>query len=114
MLLQELQKKISLGNNIIQNNNLCINENIFSMVREYLKINGYREKYPIYATGGYVSYILTNKEGFSVTLQSYINQQELDREWIKSIKRTFDLSIDPSGNLYENWNQKTGLVKKIK
>ena len=114
VLLQDLQKEISLGNNIIQNNNLCINQNIFSMVREYLKINGYREKYPIYATGGYVSYILTNKEGFSVTLQSYINQQELDREWIKSIKRTFDLSIDPSGNLYENWNQKTGLVKKIK
>lgn len=113
VLIQDLQMELSLGSNSSKNNDLCIDRDILPRVREYLKINGYREKYPIYATGGYVSYILTNKDGFSVALQIYINQDELDREWPKSIKRIFDLSIDPSGNLYENWHQTTGLVKKI-
>ena len=81
---------------------------------EYLKINGYKEKYPIYATGGYVSYMFKNKEGFSVTLQSYINKDELNKEWVKAVKRAFDLSIAPNGDLYENWSQTTGLVKKLK
>ena len=49
-----------------------------------------------------------------MTLQSYISQNELDINWPKSIKRAFDLSIDPSGNLYENWHQKEGMVKTLK
>ena len=68
-------------------NNMFIDENIFSKVRDYLKSIGFREKYPIYATGGYVSYILKNKEGFSVTLQRYINQNDLDKEWSRAIKK---------------------------
>lgn len=109
VLIQDLQRELSLGNNFIDNH-LTIDSNILPKVRQHLKDNGYKEKYPIYATGGYVSYIL-EKNDFSISLQSYINQNELDENWIKSIKRAFDLSIDPSGNLYENWNQKQGKVK---
>lgn len=113
VLIQDLQRELSLGNKKVDNDNFCIDASIFPKVREYLKANGFREKYPIYATGGYVSYILKNKDGFSVSLQNYINQADLDKEWPKSIKRAFDLSIDPSGNLYENWNQTSGLVKTL-
>jgi len=112
VLIQDLQKEISLGNNIIKNNDLYIDENIFYEVRKYLKDIGYIEKYPAYSTGGYVAYILKDKENFSIAIQKYIDKKELDKEWPKSIKRIFDLSIDPIGNLYENWNQTTGLVKK--
>lgn len=114
VLIQDLQMELSLGVNGSKTNHLCINKEVLPKVREYLKMNGYREKYPIYATGGYVSYVLKGKDGFSVTIQSYINKNELDQQWPKAIKRAFDLSIDPSGNLYENWNQTTGLVKKLK
>ena len=104
---------MSLGNNFISSNDLCIDENLFFKVREYLKINGFKEKYPIYATGGYVSYILRNKEGFQVAIQKYITKEELEEKWISSIKRAFDLSISPNGELYEDWGQTTGKVKKI-
>lgn len=113
VLIQDLQRELSLGNNI-KDNNLCIDSDILPKVKEYLKINGYKEKYPVYATGGYVSYILKNKDGFQVTIQIYITKKELDMNWPKSIKRAFDLSIDPSGNLYGNWNQKEGAVKILK
>ncbi len=109
VLIQDLQRELSLGNNYI-NNDICIDAVILPRVREYLKSIGYKEKYPIYATGGYVSYVL-EKDGFSISLQKYITQSELDENWVKSIKRAFDLSVDPSGNLYENWNQKDGRVK---
>ena len=109
VLIQDLQRELSLGNNFIDND-LCIDKDILPKVRNYLKSIGYKEKYPIYATGGYVSYVL-EKDDFSISLQNYISQNELDINWVKSIKRAFDLSIDPNGNLYENWNQKCGKVK---
>lgn len=114
VLIQNLQKFMSLGNKAIDKNNICIDENIFPKVREYLIANGYRQKYPIYATGGYVSYIFTDKDDFSIALQKYITKDELDKEWPKAMKRAFDLSIAPDGNLYENWSQTSGLVKMKK
>lgn len=113
VLIQDLQKSISLGNNDIINNDLCIDDNIFSKVIEFLLANGFKAKYPIYATGGYVSHILT-KDGFSISVQKYINEEELEQNWIKAVKRAFDLSIDPSGNLYNNWGQKSGIIKCIR
>ena len=114
VLIQDLQKQMSLGNNAIDKNDICIDQNIFPKVREYLIANGYRQKYPIYATGGYVSYIFTDKDDFSIALQKYITKEELDKEWPKAMKRAFDLSIAPDGSLYENWSQTSGLVKMKK
>lgn len=52
-------------------NNMFIGEDIFSKVRDILKSIGFREKYPIYATGGYVSYILKNKDFFCYITKIY-------------------------------------------
>lgn len=112
VLIQDLQKSTSLGSRSVNYNDLCINPDVFEELIEKLKCD-YKTKYPIYATGGYVSQIFKNKE-FSISIQKYINPFELDKKWISAIKRSFDLSIDPSGNLYENWNQTTGLVKTLK
>lgn len=114
VLIQDLQRQMSLGSNLRTDNNIYIDEDIFPRVVEFLKSSGYRQKYPIYATGGYVSYIFTDKDDFSIALQKYITKEELDKEWPKAMKRAFDLSIAPDGSLYENWSQTSGLVKMKK
>ena len=40
-----------------------------------------------------------------------ITEEQLALEWPKALKRVFDLSIAPNGDLYENWSQTSGLVK---
>lgn len=113
VLLTDLHKDMSMGNNEVYDQCLNINPNIFNEVINYLKEKGFKDKYPIYATGGYVSYVFKDQDDFSVTIQSYITKKELDDHWIEAIKRTFDLSIDPAGNLYENWHQQSSPVKSI-
>lgn len=113
VLIQDLQKKLSLGINEINYNTLCIKEDIFPKVISYLKDIGFEEKYPIYATGGYVAYVLKDKNDFTISIQKYITKEQLEQNWFKAVKRTFDLSISPSGNLYENWHQTSGMVKSI-
>jgi len=114
VLIQDLQKSVSLGKNFTQDNDLCIDSDIFFNVINYLRDNGFRGKEPIYATGGYVSYVFTDRDKFSVSIQKYISQNELDEKWPTAIKKTFDLSIAPNGDLYENWNQTSGMVKVLK
>lgn len=112
ILLTDLNNDFSMGNKDYSKN-LTIDPSIFNLVIIHLQEMGYKMEYPIYATGGYVAYIFENKEGFTITIQSYITKEELDKSWESSVKRAFDLSIDPSGNLYENWHQKSEPVKSI-
>ena len=114
VLIQNLQKPISLGDKIMYAEDLTINPVVFDEIIQYLIIKGYKQKFPIYASGGYVTYVFKNKDDFTISLQKYITKEQLDIEWQKAIKRTFDLSIDPSGNLFENWNQTYGLVRSLK
>ncbi len=109
----DLHKDNSMGAKDIYSKSLNIDPKVFDDLINYLKENGFRNKFPIYATGGYVSYVFKDKDGFSVAVQNYITKKELDNEWPYAIKRTFDLSIDPSGNLYENWHQQSNPVKSI-
>lgn len=109
----DLHKDNSMGSKDIYSSNLNIDPKVFDDLINYLKENGFRNKFPIYATGGYVSYVFKDKDGFSVAVQNYITKKELDDAWPYAIKRTFDLSIDPSGNLYENWHQQSNPVKSI-
>ena len=111
VLIQDLQKDTSLGFKDLGYSNLCIDPLIFEQLIEYLS-SQYKTKYPIYATGGYVTNIFYTKD-FSISIQRYITVEQLSENWKKAIKRTFDLSVDPSGNLYENWSQTSGFVKKI-
>ncbi len=109
----DLHKDNSMGSKNIYSSNLNIDPKVFDDLINYLKENDFRNKFPIYATGGYVSYVFKDKDGFSVAVQNYITKKELDDAWPYAIKRTFDLSIDPSGNLYENWHQQSNPVKSI-
>jgi len=111
VLIQDLQQDTSLGCKNIDYNNLCLEPLVFDELIELLK-SLYRYNYPVYATGGYVSHIF-KKGDFSISIQKYIDSLELEEKWISAIRKNFDLSIDPSGDLYENWNQISGFVKKI-
>lgn len=114
VLIQDLQTSNSLGKKDAKYNSLYIDPMIFTQVMEYLRSLNFRQKkYPIYATGGYVSYIFKDKDKFTISIQHYISKKELQENWPKAIKRAFDLSIDPSGNLYENWHQQSGLVSSL-
>lgn len=113
VLLTNLHKYMSMGNNEVYEQSLNIDDSVFKEVINYLKENDFISKYPIYATGGYVSYIFKDKDDFSVTVQSYLTKDELDNAWVSAVKRAFDLSIDPAGNLYENWHQQSVPVKSI-
>lgn len=84
------------------------------MVINELRKKGYEISIPIYSTGDY-KLIIAKKEGIQISFKQYITKEELESKWYQSPKRTFDLSMDPSGNLYENWHQSSGkvLIRKL-
>ncbi len=112
VLISNLQKNVSLGNKAINYDYLYIDDTIFDSVIEYLK-SIYRYKSPIIATGGYEAHVFSDTDNFKVSIQKYIDSVDLSKKWNRALKRNFDLSIDPSGNLYENWNQKENKIKTI-
>ena len=88
---------------------LPINSHIFDLVIDKLRKKGYAISMPIYSTGDY-KLIIAKKGDIHISFKQYITKEELESKWYQSPKRTFDLSMDPSGNLYENWHQSSGKV----
>lgn len=113
VLISDLHKDSSLGENEQFNCNLNIDPTVFVKVISYLENIGFSKNYPIYSTGGYVSTVLKNHY-FTIAFKNYITKQELEEKWFNAVKRTFDLSIDPEGNLYENWHQSSGIVRSLR
>lgn len=93
---------------------LPISNHIFDLVINKLRKNGYEISIPIYSTGDY-KLIIAKKDDIHISFKQYITKEELESKWYQSQKRTFDLSMDPSGNLYENWHQSSGkvLIKEL-
>ncbi len=106
-LLQTLHKDLNtpLSNDTM----LPINNQIFDFVIDKLRKKGYEISIPIYSTGNY-KLIIAKKGDIHISFKQYTTKEELESKWYQSPKRTFDLSMDPSGNLYENWHQSTGKV----
>lgn len=113
VLISDLHRDSSLGNKGEAELDLNIDSNIFTNVMVYLQNMGFSKNYPIYSTGGYVSTVL-KQNGFTVAFKSYITKEELEQNWPTAVKRTFDLSINPTGILYENWHQSSGLVRSLR
>ncbi len=112
VLIQSLQRNSSLGSFGGVNDNLHIDDSVLSEVIKFLRTENFKQKkYPIYASGGYVSYLFKDPDDeFSISIQKYITKEDLSANWPKAVKRAFDLSIDPAGNLYENWHQNYGEI----
>jgi hypothetical protein len=52
------------------------------------------------------------KDNIKVAFKLYIPKKDLDDYFKAAIKRTFDLSIAPDGQIYENWHQQAGVVER--
>lgn len=51
------------------------------------------------------------KKGYqTISFKQYIEREELEHGWQDAVKRTFDLSMDPSGNIYQNRHQSSDKV----
>ena len=112
VLIQNLQRNSSLGLLTGAGTDLNIDDSALAEVIAFLQAENFKQKkYPIYASGGYVTYIFKDKQDdFTISIQKYLTKEDLSANWPKAIKRAFDLSIDPSGNLYENWHQNYGKI----
>lgn len=105
LLFQTLHKDLSMD----EEGCLLIDEEIFDEVIAKLREQNYEIVPTIYSTGNY-KLILARNGKKSISFKKYITKEELEREWSFALKRTFDFSMDPSGNLYENFHQNTSKV----
>lgn len=88
---------------------LPIEDEIFDEMIALLKEQEYDISIPIYSTGDY-KLILAKKDNQNISFKRYITPEQLQVEWNRACKRTFDLSMDPSGNVYQNWHQSADKV----
>ncbi len=77
---------------------------IFAEVGETLKDLNFSSNVNIIGTAGYRIVTYKKFESGIISFKEYITNKEFEQSWPYAIKRTFDLSIKPSGNIYENWN----------
>ncbi len=113
VLIQNLQRDSSLGLLTGAGTDLNIDDSALAEVIAFLQAEKFKQKkYPIYASGGYVTYVFKDRESdFSISIQKYITKEDLSQNWPIAVKRAFDLSIAPDGKLYENWHQNYGEIE---
>lgn len=89
-----------------------IDDMIFDEVIAKLREQNYFvSELPIYSTGDYKLIIVKSSDGDkTISFKKYITKEELDREWPRASKRSFDLSIAPNGDIFQNWHQKSDKV----
>ena len=107
IMLTNLYKDFSAGSKC-NFNNLALDSDIFNEVKNYLIRKDYTPNTQIYSTAGFkvTTYRnLTTDSRVNIIFKEHITKKELEEAWPTAIKRTFDLSIDPAGNIYENWHQ---------
>lgn len=115
VLLSNLHLDSSSGD-LVSFNNINIASNLFKDTMAYLESQGFSKSIPIYSTGGYSSTVLEHGN-FKVVFKEYISKKDIELEWNMASKRTFDLSIDPTGRLFDNWHQQSDeviLAPKVK
>ena len=115
ILLSNLHLDSSSGD-LVSFNDINIASNLFKDTMDYLESRGFSKSVPIYSTGGYLSTVL-EYGNFKVIFKEYISKKDIELEWNRASKRTFDLSIDPSGRLFDNWHQQSDeviLTQKVK
>lgn len=104
IIISNLHKDASLGSKDIDYSDLCVDPSIFDQVQQELLKQGFKEKEIICSTGGYILKRF-QKSYYSVSFKIYISKDELSKYWESSIKRTFDFTMTPSGDIYQDWNR---------
>lgn len=98
ILLQTLHEDLD------ETNNYDIDKELDKVI-EYLKLCGYKASLPIYSSSNYCMIILSSDINNNViSIKRYIKEQ--DNKFVSSVKKSFDLAMDPSGRVYSSWNEK--------
>lgn len=118
ILFTNLQEDASVTNDKKNNISINIDPNVFNEVIQILKDNAWiQDDYSIISNSGYELITLKSNHIFSylkmtVRFKRYVSKKELDILWQHAVKRTFDLSISPSGKLYDDWSETTSKTLK--
>lgn len=106
----------SLHEDLSEEKVICrqIDDMVFDEVIAHLREQGYYVgENPIYSTGDYKLIIVKSPNGKTIAFKQYITKEELEREWPRASKRTFDLSMAPNGDVYQNWHQASDKVMSL-
>ena len=104
IIISNLHSDASLGEKKMDYVDMCIDPKIFDKVQQKLLKQGFEEKELICSTGGYILKRY-QKENYTVSFKIYLSKEELEKYWKNAFKRTFDFTMTPSGELYQDWNR---------
>lgn len=104
IIISSLHEDASLGGREINYEDLYVDPIIFNDVKKSLLYQGFSQKDLIVSTGGYTLNIFYN-DRMKVIFKEYVNKETLKQKWIHSYKKTFDFSMLPNGDVYEDWSQ---------
>ena len=104
IIISNLHSDASLGEKKMDYVDMCIDPKIFDEVQQKLLKQGFEEKELICSTGGYILKRY-QKENYTVSFKIYLSKEELEKYWKNAFKRTFDFTMTPSGELYQDWNR---------
>ena len=112
ILFQTLHEDLENDNKMVKQ----IDEEIFDEVICKLKEQGYIVgELPIYSIGDYKLIIAKSPyKDKKISFKKYITKEESEKEWNRASKRSFDLSMAPNGDVYQNWHQTSDkiMIKK--
>lgn len=102
ILISTLHENASLGVKGIDYEDLYVSPNIFDDVFSMLLAQGFERKRTICSTGGYILKRFV-KNHHAVSFKIYISKEQFPEYWKNCVKRTFDFTMTPSGDVYQDW-----------
>ena len=99
-----LHANASLGTKKLEYEDLYVSPDTFEDVYKELLRQDFVCKEEISSTGGYILKRF-QKGNYMVSFKIYITMDELKEIWDKTIKKTWDFTMTPSGDVYQDWNR---------
>ena len=107
LLISTLQKDASIGNRHIDYEDLYVSPDVFDDVFFMLLSQGFKQKETVCSTGGYILKRFQKSYDCTVSFKIYISKQEFPMYWSDCVKRTFDFTMTPYGDVYQDWCRDT-------
>lgn len=107
VIISTLQLDASMGNNAtIGYKDLYVSPKVFDDVFTVLLEQGFEQKRTICSTGGYILKRFVKRK-YSVSFKIYISKEAFPKSWESCLKKTFDFTMTPNGDVYQDWCRDT-------
>lgn len=103
ILISTLHEDASMGKKGINYENLYVDQNILNDVFSVLLAQGFERKRTICSTGGYILKRFVKNYNYIVSFKIYISKEQFPQYWRDCVKRTFDFTMTPNGDVYQDW-----------